>query len=641
MKKRLFLSLASAALFATMISAISCKARTSFKAGTYTGEGTGMGGALTVQVTLSNKAIESVEITSQNETPGLSDKARATIPEAIVAEQRTNVDVVSGSSITSRAIMQAADAALKSAGVNVEKLNAKNTSKKIAKTEDVDMTADVVIVGGGGAGLAAAIAATDEGADVIVVEKTGVFGGNSIVSGGIYNCPDPALQDHADITSSLNPLVEAALAEKPVSPLHAQVQSAVRKQFEAFKKTDKKVFDSPEWFALQTWNGGDKVGDLDHLLVFAAEAYPALEWLKSMGMEFANKINSASGSLYMRTHTSVMPNGTGYFKAFEDTLATRSDRFTALMDTETKSLIMDGSDVVGVNAVGKAGNKVTLYAKKGVILATGGFAGNVQMRQKYCQTGKWPDLSEKVITTNVASVTGDGIYMAQDAGAQLINMEQIQLLPYANPWTGATSDITLTYSASMYINKEGRRFVREDGRRDEMSLAIIAQPDGLMYQLFSADTVPDPAKGKTLGGKSVAYFLDNHLAGYVSGATLADLAKTLNMDASVLQKTVDDFNTYVDGSAKDPLGRITWTKKLVTGPWYAYPRKPATHHTMGGVNVDNDAHALRADGTIIKGLYCAGEITGNYHGANRLGGNAIVDFCVNGRKAGANAATGK
>ena len=359
-----------------------------------------------------------------------------------------------------------------------------------------------------------------------------------------------------------------------------------------------------------------------------------------MGMEFTNKINSASGSLYMRTHTSVMPNGTGYFKAFEDTLATRGDRFTALMDTEAKSLIMDGSDVVGVHAVGKAGNNVTLHAKKGVILATGGFAGNVQLRQKYCQTGKWPDLSEKVITTNVASVTGDGIFMAQDAGAQLINMEQIQLLPYANPWTGATSDITLTYSASMYINKDGKRFVREDGRRDEMSLAIIAQPDGLMYQLFSADAVPDPAKGRTLGGKSVAYFLDNHLAGYVSGETLADLAKTLGMDAAVLQKTVDDFNTYVDGSAKDPLGRITWTKKLVTGPWYVYPRKPATHHTMGGVNVDNDAHALRSDGTVIKGLYCAGEITGNYHGANRLGGNAIVDFCVNGRKAGANAAKG-
>ena len=220
----------------------------------------------------------------------------------------------------------------------------------------------------------------------------------------------------------------------------------------------------------------------------------------------------------MRTHTSVMPNGTGYFKAFEDVLAKRGDKFTALMDTETKSLIMDGSDVVGVNAVGKAGNKVTLHAKKGVILATGGFAGNVQMRQKYCQTGKWPDLSEKVITTNVASVTGDGIFMAQDAGAELINMEQIQLLPYANPWTGATSDITLTYSASMYINKEGRRFVREDGRRDEMSLAIIAQPDGLMYQLFSADTVPDPAKGKTLGGNAIVDFCVN---GRKAGANAA------------------------------------------------------------------------------------------------------------------------
>ena len=279
MKKRWLLRFVPAMLCAAMISLVSCKAGQSFKAGTYTGESTGMGGKLAVSVTLSDKAIESVEITSQDETPGVSDRARAAVPAAIVAEQRTNVDVISGSSITSRAIMQATDAALKSAGVDTAKLNAKNMPKKVAKAEDVDMTTDVVIVGGGGAGLAAAIAATDGGARVIVIEKTGIFGGNSIVSGGIYNCPDPALQDHADIKSSLNPFVEAALAEKPVSPLHAQVQSAVGKQFDAFKKTGKKVFDSPEWFALQTWNGGDKVGDLDHLLVFAAEAYPALEWL--------------------------------------------------------------------------------------------------------------------------------------------------------------------------------------------------------------------------------------------------------------------------------------------------------------------------------------------------------------------------
>ncbi|MCR5288736.1 MAG: FAD-dependent oxidoreductase [Treponema sp.] len=602
--------------------------------GSYTVTTQGLYGPIDMEVELEKGIIKAVEITHNYETEGVGGYAIEVIPERIVKSQTPNVEVVSGASVTSRAIMNGVITCMKNAGMKTDNL------KKIEapKPKDEELTTDVVIVGGGGAGLAAAVSATEAGAHVILIEKMGFLGGNAIVSGGIFNCPDPAMQDNADIKSSLDPLIEAALAETPVSEIHAQVQNTVRKQFAAYKNTNKKVFDSPEWFALQTWNGGDKVGDLKMVLFYAQNAYPTLKWLESMGMKFVDQINSASGSLYMRTHTATTPNGTGYIQAFRDTLAQRNDKITILTDTEGKSLIVENGEVTGVNAVGRKGNKVTLHATKGVIMATGGFAGNVDLRMKYCQSDKWPDLSDKVITTNMPGVTGDGIRMVQDAGAHLINMDQIQLLPYANPWTGATSDITLTYSASMYINKNGQRFVREDGRRDEMSLAIIAQPEGLMYQLFSADAVPDPAKGRTLGGKAPAYYLDNHLAGYVSAPTLAELAKTLNMDPVVLQKTVDDFNSYVDEKAKDPFGRITFTKKLVTGPWYAYPRKPAAHHTMGGVDIDESTHALREDGSIIKGLYCAGEITGNIHGANRLGGNAIVDFCVFGRIAGTNAA---
>ena len=621
-----------------VLMSLACGASAAMTAGTYSATVSGMHGPMTVQVTVSEDRIESVEVTENVETPGLIDWPMREIPQEVVENQSVNVDTVTGVTVSSRAILSGVSKALEEAGANLDDFK-KPVEKEVA--EDEELTADVIIVGGGGAGLAAAVAATDEGASVIVIEKTGFFGGNAIVSGGIYNCPDPALQDHADITSSLDSLVEDALAEEPVSDLHKQVMDTVREQFAAYKQTDKKVFDSPEWFALQTWNGGDKVGDLDMLLTFAENAYPSLEWIEGMGMQFADKINSASGSLYMRTHTAVMPNGTGYFKAFEGNLATKGDLFTAMMDTTGKSLIMDGDKVVGVNAVGKDGHKVTLHANKGVILATGGFAGNVEMRMKYCQSEKWPDLSAKVGTTNMPGVTGDGIYMAENAGAELINMDQIQLLPYANPWTGATSDITLTYSASIYVNKNGERFVREDGRRDEMSLGIIAQPDGLMYQVFSADAVPDPKTGKTLGDKTVAYYLENHLAGYVQADTIEELAETLGMDPETLKATIDDFNACVRGEKTDDYGRITFTKELKTGPWYAYPRKPAAHHTMGGVNVDKGTHALRADGTQIEGLYCAGEITGNLHGANRLGGNAIVDFCVFGRIAGTNAAKGE
>lgn len=600
--------------------------------GTYTATVSGMHGPMTVEVTVTEDRIENVNVTENVETPGLVDWPVRLIPERVVEAQSLAVDTVTGVTISSRAILNGVETALKGAGMDVTALK-----QPIEKTpaEDAEYTADVIIVGGGGAGLSAAIAATDEGSSVVLIEKTGFLGGNSIVAGGIYNCPDPDLQDHAEFSGDVDSLIEDALAEEPINDQHKALQDAVRADFEAYKASDKTLFDSANWFALQTWNGGDKVGSLDHLQVFADNAFPALEWLESMGMEFSDTISTGSGSLYPRTHRAMTPNGTGYFIAFEDTLADRTGLYTQLMETEGKSLIMDGDKVVGVNAVGKDGNKVTLHANKGVILATGGFAGNVELRQQYCEGEKWPNLGADLITTNMPGVTGDGIFMAQDAGAELINMEQMQLLPFCDPTTGATFNIMGT---DCYINKEGKRFVREDGRRDEMSKAIIEQTDGMMYVVMSTD---DASTRKSLGGMTLQYYVDNNLYGYMMSDNLTDLAEQMGVPVDTFLQTIADFNAHVESGEKDEFGRVTYSSKIEGNVYYAYPRKPATHHTMGGVNVDTETHALRADGTVIEGLYCAGEITGNLHGANRLGGNAIVDFCVFGRMAGTNAAQGK
>jgi len=599
---------------------------------TYTATVSGMHGPMTVAVTMADGKIADVKVTASEDTPGLIDWPSRIIPQEIVENQSLNVDTVTGVTISSRAILNGVETALKNGGVDVSAFK-KDVEKEKAK--DIEYTADVIIVGGGGAGLAAAIAATDEKASVVLIEKTGFLGGNSIMAGGIYNCPDPDMQDYAKFSGDPTSLVEDALAEKPVSKEHEALQKAVAKELAEFKKTDKTIFDSPNWFALQTWNGGDKVASLAHLKVFANSAYPALEWLESMGMEYQDTIITGSGSLYPRTHKATTPNGTGYFKAFEGALADRGDLYTQVMETEAKSLIMDGNKVVGVNAVGKDGNKVTLHAKKGVILATGGFAGNAELRQKYCEGGKWDNLGPELITTNMPGVTGDGIFMAEAAGAELINMDQLQLLPFCDPITGATFNIMGT---DCFINKEGKRFVREDGRRDEMSKAILNQTDGMMFVVNSTD---DPATRLSLGGKSLQYYVDNNLYSFMISDNLADLAKQMGVPADALEKTVADFNAHVESGEKDEFGRVTYTSKIEGKFYYAYPRRPAAHHTMGGVNVDTETHALRADGTTIKGLYCAGEITGNLHGGNRLGGNAIVDFCVFGRIAGTNAAKGK
>ncbi len=624
MSKKLF----ALVLAVMMLLGVACSA-SALTAGTYTATMTAMHGPMTVEVTVSENEILSVVVTDQVETPGVTDPVFEKIPAEIVANQTSNVDVITGATVSSRVLIAAVQNCLKQAG-DTDGAFSKELEK--APAEDVTMTADVIIVGGGGAGLAAAVGASDEGASVILIEKTGFLGGNSIVAGGIYNAPDPDLQDYAVFSGDQDSMIEDALAEEPVSEEHAALQAAVREEFEAYKASDKTLFDSANWFALQTWNGGDKIANLDLVKVLTAGAFPALEWLESMGMEFNDFVTLGGGSLYPRTHGATTPNGTGYIKAFKTALEGR-ENVQIVMDTEGKSLIMDGDKVVGVNAVGKDGNAVTLMANKGVILTTGGFAGNVELRQKYCEGEKWPDLGPSLTTSNMPGVTGDGIFMAEAAGAELIDMDQIQLLPFCNPQTGATFDIT---SANCFINNEGKRFVREDGRRDEMSKGMIAQPDGEVYYLFSCE---DPNEVYSLGKKTLQYYLDNNLYGYMISDSLEGIAEKMGVPADTLAETVAAFNEHTKNGTSDEFGRTSWAA-TIEGPYYvAYQRKPAVHHTMGGVRIDTQTHALRADGSIIEGLYCAGEIVGGIHGGNRLGGNAIVDFCVFGRLAGNVAAT--
>ena len=607
--------------------------------GTYTATTIGMNADVTVEVTVSEDKIESAVVTNHMETPGIGSVAVEKIPAAIVEEQSLAVDSLTGATISSMAVKRAASDALEQAGADLDALNV-----PIARTPDpdADYEADVVIVGGGGAGLSAAIAALEEGATVVLIEKTSLLGGNSIVAGGFYNAPDPERQAHyqEERSEALDSLIVEALAEEPVSEEHAALQEAVRAEFEEYLASDSTLFDTPNWFALQTWNGGDKVGDLEVVQVLAENALDSFHWLESMGAGFPDDVFFGGGALYPRSHQSVDPNGTGYINALTGALE-GNENYTQLMDTEAVSLIVEDGAVVGVNATGRDGNAVTLRANNGVILATGGFAGNVELRQQYCEGEKWPNLGEEVRTTNVAGVTGDGIFMAEEAGANLVNMEHIQLLPYCNPQTGMLNDSTGTANVKEYIfiNTEGERFVREDGRRDDMSKAILDQPESKMY-MFASLKMPFEEM-TTLGGQPLSYMVENGLSEYGYAETIEEAAEILGCDPQTLRDTVTTFDSHASEKTADEFGRVNYSGTLGEGPFIFWARRPAAHHTMGGVEVDVQTHALRADGSVVEGLYCAGEITGCTHGTNRVGGNAIAEFVTFGRIAGRNAALDK
>lgn len=656
MKKIITMSLASALLLASGCAnkpaGSNAGATGSLKDGTYTAAKPGMNADVEVEVKIANGKIDAVTVTSNEETPGIGgelvnakgevktnggESPITLIPKRIVEAQSIKVDSVTGATITSYAIMNAVGDAIEQAGGNKDDF--KTEVKSDEKIED--MTSDVVVVGGGGAGLAAAIAAGADGATVTVIEKNGEVGGDTLVCGAIYNTPDEKLQKEVTMTDTVKTTVEKALSEKPVSDEHKALQAEVKKQWDKYKadgRTD--LFDSKEWYALQTWINGDKVANLDLVKKLCYDSYDAYEWIKDdLGMGFDDKISQGAGSLWQRTHTSTMKMGTGFISTYLDKIGAM-DNVTIVTEATGKSLVKTDGKITGVVCEDKNGNEFTVTANKGVVLSTGGFAANSKMVQEYNTSGKWDDLSKLMTTNRTSSSQGDGIVMAKEAGASLTDMEQIQLLYLGNTKDGQLTkypprDVNGT-DQLIFINKNGERFVREDGRRDEICLGVLSQPDAIFYMLESGDgkgyvDIKDP-EWRSADGFTFEYLEKN---GYIIVAdTLDEMAEKLGCDKATLQATVDTFNNCVDGKETDEFGRTLYSVKLENGPWVATPRQACVHHTMGGVTIDTDTRVLDESGKAIEGLYAAGEITGGIHGANRLGGNAVVDTVVFGKAAG-------
>lgn len=615
MKKFLTILFLMFTLSVSACSANKTAATASYKAGTYTGSAKGRNGEVVVEVTLSTSAIDKVEVTKHEETAGIADAAIEKVPAAIVKNQSLAVDIASGATITSEAIIAASEAALVSAGVDVSTLKTKTES---AKVEEQTLDTDVVVVGAGGAGLVASIVAADAGKSVVVVEKKSIAGGNSTLSTGGMNAGKTSYQDANEFAEGEAVLAKIATAKEKYPELK-ELAEKVEAQYNEYLAKPEGYFDTVELFVLDTLVGGKNLNNRELVEALAGNSADAIEWLKSIGAEL-NQVGAFGGASVKRIHKPVNAEGKtvavgSYLIPILEKVA-KEKGVNIIYDAPVSEILMKDGAAVGVKATGYTVNA------KSVVITTGGFAGNEEM-----VVANKPEL-KGFASTNTSGITGDGIVMAEKVGAATVDMDQIQIHPTVEFESKALITEGLRGDGAILVNAEGLRFTDEVGTRDAVSAAEIAQTGGYAYLIVDQAMVD---KSSVIAGYIKA--------GYTkTGTTVEELAKAIEVDAANLTSTLEKWNGYVEKQNDPDFSRKSFASPLNTAPYYAIKVSPGVHHTMGGIKINANAEVLSTSDAVIPNLYAAGEVTGGVHGANRLGGNAVADIVVFGRIAGLSAA---
>ena len=716
-----------AAIMALVLCGCKQEAPLTFQAGTYEVTTQGQNGDIRLSVTFSDSCITDVQVLEQHETPHIGDIVFDELIPQIVKANGTGVDAMTGATVTSRALMKGVtEAASKAQVSDVEQFKTASLPKE--ETTPVEGTWDVVIVGAGGAGLAAAAEAAQQGNTVLVIEKNAEIGGNTLVSGGIFQSVmpylvwDPAqpdaktgvgydgkiyekvksgpgcIKDLETIlawdekefdaayykTHAFEPGNIVELAPHGVHSEYLPVLQALKKEITAYlawakpklargvPETDLTLFSTKNLHIFQTYYGGlrqsaDKqewvYSDLRMVSQMVEQGQELKPWLASMGVTFLERQIIIVGALWFRGNkmlgADIDTDGDGtpehydgnwgaYIMAPFTTFIRANKENRILKSTSARELIEEGGRVKGVKAIMADGTPVTALARKGVIVATGGYAANIR---KVIDTNRYWNkeyLTSRMASTNRSSLQGDGLDMAEKAGAVLTGMGWTQLMPlsyidYGNLAFGSVSD-------AVFISaKSGHRFVDESLERDVLSakafengITLYGKQGAYLYIGGEETTEPNEKRGVDVPGKQYAR----------TAAQLPELLKTLKVrvSADTILKAIRDYDMAVmdgqqpaDVSKRYATNTIGKVKRLKDGTYdkstYSLDSAlltirvlaPATHHTMGGLVVDEQRHVLDAGGKPIPGLYAAGEVTGGIHGGNRLGGNALTEILVSGR----------
>lgn len=578
--KKLFRSLSFLLIFVLFLT--SCKSAVN---GTYEGKARGHNGDVVLNVSFENSKIKNVSLKESVET---EDVGKLAIEKLIqkVNSGDFNLDEITGATYSSKAFVNALADAIKKSGLDYKKI-LKNNPVMNEKFEVKEMNTDVVVVGSGGAGLISAIKSKQAGANVVIIEKLPLIGGNTLISGAEYSAPNNWLQEKENIKDSVD----------------------------LFKKDVEKA-------------GGDK----ELIDVLANNALDGAKWLRDdVKVEWTDELMFFGGHSVKR---SLIPKGQSG-KELINKLHAKAEELGIEILTETNAfeLLTKDNVVTGVKAKIKTGELI--INAKSVVLTTGGFGANKKMLYDNDK-----EVDDKILSTNSPGSTGDGIKMAQAIGADVVDMNQIQLYPVCDVETGKllyTGDTRLVGGA-IIVNKEGKRFVEELGTRREISMGIKAQTDSIAYQIWDEDSMQ---KSKILPTHEIEY--KNLIEGkkLCKVNSIEEMAEFFGIDKENLKETIKQFNEDSE-KGKDTLFNLRRLGfKVEKAPFYCLKAVPAVHHTIGGLKINKNAQVLNKNGEVIKGLYSAGETTGGIHGKNRLGSVSIADITVFGIIAGTNAGNNK
>ncbi|MEY8461117.1 FAD-dependent oxidoreductase [Eggerthellaceae bacterium 24-137] len=599
-----------------------------YQAGTYAAAAEGKKGPVSISVTFSENRIETIEVLDSYETPRISAPAFSALPEQIIEYQSLQVDTITGATLASMAIINGVKDCVEQAGGDVKALEEAPGAGKSAETVELD--ADVVVLGAGAAGMGTAVACSQKGLKVVVLEKCGNVGGNCLVSGGMMRWIGAPAELRATNTEGLEGYYENTLEKAAQLGFPADLIATVRTQHDEWYATGTdKVFDSAEWqniAALVSLGipGFDET-TYRSCSEYNAESIVLLDWLSSeMPIEFKPLTGIAGFPWPNWAQPTVGENGEGYFRAFDEYLAAQGDPIEFLFQTPAEEILMEGGRAVGARGTCADGTTYVVHAGKAVVVATGGFSGSAELLAEHDDGWGFADM-DVIPTTNNFGHTGDGVVMGLAAGATFMdNVPNVMCLPFANAVDFSVESMVGNTGNSLLLNKEGKRFVNETLGRNEIAHAQIEQTDEMCYLISDANNC-GIENGYNMFGIDTQQLLAN--GKLFTADTLEDLAAAIAIDPTTFVTSVNQYNEIAATKSDPDFGRSLFdeTSPITTPPFYAFPCHWGVHITCGGLNYNHTNYALTdKNGQDIPGLYGVGEVIPTTGGIMTMSNGLVV-----------------